>query len=440
MLGLQLLDIEVEKGQFGFATTPVVQATTGKEVGIEMNTDTVTSDFTSNDQFTVRENTIFVTVGTNSDEIVLISSSNANESVSLYLAGYQLPDVTVDCSLLSSAFSELGTVALTGRIGECSVEAGHGSVYATLLLLSSTGERIQLTQSSVELGANENGTYEVNVSSWSPDAGTINLELLVVDSYGRTLSSTNISTLSRSSGWNIGIFSFTSSDGDLTISIQREQYQRLEDVTCRIDVVDKESTWTTTRVVDIVTSDYAPVVFISNPQGISDKHLLEATLVCDAPYDVDDNPDDNTVTTIFYAKSEPVVEQSEMVTIVIVATVLLIVGYFTGMLNPKGQEQEEEVQESKTRVPVLPSPETKPNDSADDEDEEFSFEPISDTMVEVFEEVMDVAPNDDEVIELDEELDVTASGRLASLRSEIEDGENKPESREERMKRLFGDR
>ena len=88
----------------------------------------------------------------------------------------------------------------------------------------------------------------------------------------------------------------------------------------------------------------------------------------------------------------------------------------------------------------MPSPETKPNDSADDEDEEFSFEPISDTMVEVFEEVMDVAPNDDEVIELDEELDVTASGRLASLRSEIEGGENKPESREERMKRLFGDR
>ena len=440
VLGLHLLDIEVEKGQFGFATTPVVQATTGKEVGIEMNTNTLTGDFTSNDRFVVRENTIFVTVGSDSDEIVLISTSDTNESISLYLAGYQLPDVTVDCSLLSSAFSDLGTVALTGRIGECNVEAGDGSVYATLLLLSSTGERIQLTQSSIELGANENGTYEVNVSSWSPDAGSINLELLVVDSYGRTLSSTNVSTLSRSSGWNIGIFSFTSSDGDLTISIQREQYQRLEDVTCRIHVVDKESTWTTTRVVDIVTSDYAPVVFISNPQGISDKHLLEATLVCDAPYDIDDNPDDNTVTTIFYAKSEPVVEQSEMVTIVIVATVLLIVGYFTGMLHPKGQEQEEEIQESKTRVPVSPPLETQPKDTTEDEDEEFSFEPIPDTLVEVFEEVMDEPAKVDEVIELDEELDVTASGRLASLRSEIEDGENKPESREERMKRLFGDR
>ena len=33
-----------------------------------------------------------------------------------------------------------------------------------------------------------------------------------------------------------------------------------------------------------------------------------------------------------------------------------------------------------------------------------------------------------------------ASGRLASLRSEIESGDRKPETREERMKRLFGDR
>ncbi|MDC3290420.1 hypothetical protein OAU85_01140, partial [Candidatus Poseidoniaceae archaeon] len=441
VLGLQLLDIEVEKGQFGFATTPVVQATSGKEVGIEMNSITVTADFTSNDIFTVRENTIYVTMGMDSDEIVLASSADESESISLYLAGYQLPDVTVDCSLLSNAFTELGTVALTGRVGECSVEAGEESVYATLLLLSSTGERIQLTQSSIELGANENGTYEVNVSSWSPSAGGINLELLVIDSYGRTLSSTNLTALSRSSGWNIGIFSFTSSDGDLTISIQREEYQRLEDVTCRINVVDKESTWTTTRVVDIVTSDYAPVVFISNPQGISDKHLLEATLVCDEPYDVDDNPDDNTVTTIFYAKSEPVVEQSEMVTIVIVATVLLIVGYFTGMLNPKGEQQEKEIQEKKNRLPVTQSNETQPKEQVqEEEEEEFSFEPITDTLIEVFEQVMDEPPKLDEVIDLDEEVDVTASGRLASLRNEIEDGEKKPESREERMKRLFGDR
>ena len=302
--------------------------------------------------------------------------------------------------------------------------------------------RVQWSFVSVELGFNENGTFEVNVSSWSPSAGNILLELLVIDSYGRTLTSTNISALSRSSGWNIGIYSFTSSDGDLTISIQREQYQRLADVTCRIDVIDKESTWETTRVVDIVTSDYAPVVTINNPQGISDKHLLEATLECDAPYDIDDNPEDNTVTTIFYAKSEPVVEQSEMVTIVIIATALLIVGYFTGMLNPNGSEQKKAAPKTDplSTPPATVSKEIEPSMTVEEDEEEFSFEPIQETTVEVFEEVSEEPAPLEEIIDIDEEINETASGRLASLRSEIESGDRKPETREERMKRLFGDR
>ena len=444
VLGLQILDIEVEKGNFGFATSPVVQATAGKEVGIEMNTDTASNDFTSNDEFEVRDNTIYVTMRSNSDEIVMFSSTNAGESLSLYLAGYELPEVAVECSLFANALTELGTVTLAGRIGECSVQSGEENVYATMLLVTSTGERIQLTQSSIELGSNENGSYEINVSSWSPNAGSILLELVVIDSYGRTLTSTNITAQARSSGWNIGIFSFTSSDGDLTISIQREQYQRLADVTCRIDVIDKESSWETTRIVDIVTSDYAPVVIINNPQGISDKHLLEATLVCDAPYDVDDNPEDNTVTTIFYAKSQPVVEQSEMVTIVIVATVLLIVGYFTGMLNPKDLEQKKEATKT-VPLSIAPATVSKENEPREDVDEdgyedEFSFESIQETSEEVIEHVMEEPAPIEEIIDLDEEIEETASGRLASLRSEIESGDRKPETREERMKRLFGDR
>lgn len=444
VLGLQILDIEVEKGNFGFATSPVVQATAGKEVGIEMNTDTASNDFTSNDEFEVRDNIIYVTMRSNSDEIVMFSSTNAGESLSLYLAGYELPEVAVECSLFANALTELGTVTLAGRIGECSVQSSEENVYATMLLVTSTGERIQLTQSSIELGSNENGSYEINVSSWSPNAGTILLELIVIDSYGRTLTSTNITAQARSSGWNIGIFSFTSSDGDLTISIQREQYQRLADVTCRIDVIDKESSWETTRIVDIVTSDYAPVVIINNPQGISDKHLLEATLVCDAPYDVDDNPEDNTVTAIFYAKSQPVVEQSEMITIVIVATVLLIVGYFTGMLNPKDLEQKKEATKT-VPLSIAPATVSKENEPREDVDEdgyedEFSFESIQETTEEVIEHEMEESAPIEEIIDLDEELEETASGRLASLRSEIESGDRKPETREERMKRLFGDR
>ena len=80
------------------------------------------------------------------------------------------------------------------------------------------------------------------------------------------------------------------------------------------------------------------------------------------------------------------------------------------------------------------------DDYIEEDEEEFSFEPIQETSIEVFEQVSEEPAPVDEIIDLDEEREETASGRLASLRSEIESGDRKPETREERMKRLFGDR
>jgi hypothetical protein len=76
----------------------------------------------------------------------------------------------------------------------------------------------------------------------------------------------------------------------------------------------------------------------------------------------------------------------------------------------------------------------------EEDEEEFSFEPIQETTIEDFEQVREEPATVEEIIDLDEEREETASGRLASLRSEIESGDRKPETREERMKRLFGDR
>lgn len=443
VLGLQVLGIEVEKGKFGFSSSPVVQSMADKEVEIMLNANLNANDLTSNDDFRTVENSILVTMGSSPNEIILVSDSDSTESLSLYLFGYQLPNVGVDCALSSSEFSQLGIQAISGRVGSCSILAGDANVYATMILTSSKGERILLEQSTIELGANESGVYDINVTSWLPDAGAIGVEVMVIDSYGRTLVTTTLQTVARSSGWNIGIYSFTTEDGDLTISIQREQYQRLADVTCRIEVVDKESSWTTTRIVDIVSSDYAPVVFISNPQGITDKHLLEATIQCDAPYDIDDNPQDDTVTAVFYAKSSPIVEQSEAFTIIIVAGILLILGYFTGMLSTKHEQENTEAMPKKEgSTPDVASTHVEPIDEveASEDTDEFSFEPIENTLIEVIESPVELTEESTEIIDIDEEADVSASGRLASLRDEIESGERKPETREERMRRLFGDK
>ena len=450
-LGLQILNIEVEISEFAFATSPVHQASAGKVVQILMNSEISSTQLQSSVQFTVFENSISIQMANSNQEVILTATDNPNESYSIYLAGYELPSSDVDCSLESSAFSEIGVQSLSGRVGTCSIVSGSDTLLANMFLLSSNGEEIALVTNSIELGMNENGTYEVNVSNWNPKAGEVLVELLVIDSYGRTLESVNLSAVARSSGWNIAIYSFTSNEGDLTISIQREEYERLSDVTCRISIVDidsaSNSAWSTVRVVDIVSSDYAPVVFMSDIKGVKDGSRLEATLKCDSPYDLDDNPDDDVMVAKFSAESNPAVEQSDLVIIFGVASLLLVISYFAGLFTPTGLQKPLPTKEiPKTKVHTNPMNETSTREDEDSviDDDDFSFEPISEptfnSLVEVVEPTEETTEHVEEIIDIDEEMDTSASGRLASLRSEIESGDKKNETREERMKRLFGEK
>ena len=439
ILGLQIYDIEVEKGILAFGSTPVAQGVSQSEVRILMNSNVSEDDLTSEDTFTVNDNEISVAFSGEHNEVVLISSSDSSEILSLYLAGYLLPNVEVECNLESSAFAQLGLQPLSGNIGECLLTASEESVRATIVVLSNTGERVNLVNDVIQLGAYENGSFEMNISEWTPQAGMIDVQVMVIDSYGRILDVQSISTVSRSSGWNIGIYSFSSEEGDLTISIQREQYERLADVTCRIEVVSlsQKSDWSTTRVVDIVRSDYAPVVFINNPVGIENGINLEATLSCDSPYDVDDNPDDNTMNAVFKAEIQPVVEQSDIFTSIGVASVLLIVAFFAGTFSQnKPQKQPKKKIQSKP-LPKIAREESESIEEVEDDDE-FSFVYDEEAMVEVIETPVEEIPVEEVIIDIDEEGDETASGRLASLRDEIGEDGDKSQSREDRMNRFFG--
>ena len=440
ILGLQIYDIEVEKGTLAFGSTPVAQGVSQSEVRILMNSNVSEGDLTSEDSFTVNDNEISVALSGEHNEVVLISSSDSSEILSLYLAGYLLPNVGVECNLDSSAFAQLGLQPLSGNVGECLVAASEESVRATIVVLSNTGERVDLVNDVIQLGAYENESFEINISEWAPQAGMIDVQVMVIDSYGRILDVQSISTVARSSGWNIGIYSFSSEDGDLTISIQREQYERLADVTCRIEVISlsQQSDWSTTRVVDIARSDYAPVVFINNPDGIENGINLEATLSCDSPYDVDDNPDDDTMNAVFKAKIQPVVEQSDIFTSIGVASVLLIVAFFAGIFSQnKPQKQPKKNLQSKP-LPKITRDESEIIEEVEDDDDEFSFVYDEEAMVEVIETPVEEIPVEEVIIDIDEESDETASGRLASLRDEIGEDGDKSQSREDRMNRFFG--
>jgi hypothetical protein len=260
---------------------------------------------------------------------------------------------------------------------------------------------------------------------------------MVIDSYGRILDSQSVSVISRSSGWNLAIFSFSANDGELKISIQRSGYERLADVTCRIEIESIDSEWSTTRIVDVVTSDHAPVVIISETQGLPDNDRLEATLSCDSPYDIDDNLEDNKASAYFSIENTLVVEQSDILLSIGVASILLIIAFFAGAFTQKAPRTQSKGNSGTKRLPRV-----TPDESVSEEEveEEFSFVFDEKNTVEVFETAIEKIVEEEEIIEIEDELDESASGRLASLRREIGEGQSSNQSMEDRMKRLMRDK
>jgi len=437
ILGLQIHDIEIEKGLLAFGSTPVYRAASGTQVSILLNSNISSGDLTSNEDFSLNDNSILIVMGTDQNEVIFVSSTDSSETLSLYLSGYVLPNVEVDCSINSSALSQLGLVALSGVVGGCTVTSSEEPVQATMILLSNTGERIELIGNVIQLGAYENGSFEANVSEWTPQPGVIVVQIMVIDSYGRILDSQSVSVISRSSGWNLAIFSFSANDGELKISIQRSGYERLADVTCRIEIESIDSEWSTTRIVDVVTSDHAPVVIISETQGLPDNDRLEATLSCDSPYDIDDNPEDNKASAYFSIENNLVVEQSDILLSIGVASILLIIAFFAGAFTKKAPRTQSKGNSVTKRLPRV-----TPNESVSEEEveEEFSFVFDEKNTVEVFETAIEQIVEEEEIIEIEDELDESASGRLASLRREIGEGQSSNPSMEDRMKRLMRDK
>lgn len=311
---------------------------------------------------------------------------------------------------------------------------------ATILLISDQGDTVPLRSSGISLGSGENGTYDLNVSSWTPEAAKMSVTVMVVDSHGRILNEDTVEVVARKSGWNVGIFSFTA-DEELKVSILRTSYDVLEGVNCRVEIntVDNSLDEPLVRVIDIAEGDFPPVVIIPAPSDLADNKQLRATLGCDTPYDVDDDQSDNEATALYTKAQQPIVESSEIVISLVVASLLLVVAYLAGLMGTKPKTDSKPSVKPLPTTTAQPKSEPSPVEEVDEEEDEFSFELTEEQVTEsiVAEEPQQV--DTVEIIDLPDEEDVTPSGRLASLRDEMSDNQPSAEGREDRMRRFFGD-
>lgn len=439
ILGLITRDLEVEAGTHTFHSSPVHTARAGSVITIELG-QAVDGQLTSADQVVFLDQAVQVTVGAVANELLLESSVDASDRMSIYLKGYELAEVELECDLEEKAFESIGRINLEGTVGECSAVASDGEeLRATIMLVSDKGIVVPLQSDSILLAPGENGSFALNVTGWMPAPGPHIITVRVVDSYGRILVEQSVSAIARYSGWNVGIFDFTA-DGELKIKIQRTgDWDELSGINCRVTVKAVDGRWNgeVVRIIDVSEGNTPPVVTIPAPSQLGKDDELKATLRCDSPYDIDDDLSDDEATTYFRPDAVSIVESSDIGLGLSVALILIVVSYLAGIMKPRNSI--EKIVKKTTKRVEAPKTDRQvaPEEIVEEEIDDFSFE-IQEDVEALSSELAQAHSEAIEIIEVPDEVDESPSGRLASMRDEITTDGPSVEGREDRMRRFFG--
>ena len=424
-LGLYMESITVSYSNISFATTPVLSGSAGSSQAFSLH---LNSNISSS--ITVPDATM------NQDEYRLIleegvhlgTVSSTPDVIQFVKIGSSLPQISASCQFISNVFQELGRTPLTGTVISCSVNGDvDDQTRLTFIASTNTGETIPLELGSFTIQKNESRVVNLSVNQWDPEPGQLVIRVVGYDGNGVEVISIETAQVSRQSNWNVGIASF-SATGDLDIAISRTNYEVLGDINCILTVTSSTSSYQIERIVDVEGSQFAPIVKIQNPE-ISDRESLSATIDCNSPFDVDDNPSDNTATAIYVEETPSLVTTNNLLWGA--AITILIVGAYVLVM----QRKESEVLQEKIRAKPK-TPNTEGNQEVDE------IEAIEDDMsLETFEQEIEL---EEEPVSLVEEIpqletDLSPSGRLDSIRQELDPDVEVIDtiSIEERMSKFF---
>ena len=164
--------------------------------------------------------------------------------------------------------------------------------------------------------------------------------------------------------------------------------------------------------------------------------LIWAELRCASPYDIDDNPDDDTAQVFYKQPKSEIIESSQLVYGIITMFAVLGIAYLTGLLSARKTGKSQDV-EQESEVDEMVHTDDNAEQPQEDEIDDFSIEFEEENTIEIIE-----IPEEEPAEESDSEpTPSTASGRLASLRSEIETDDKPVDKRplSDRMADFFKD-
>ena len=371
-------------------------------------------------------------------------SNITHNGVILHLIGIPAPQHQATCSFSAGSLETLGISPFSDVWTSCTIEANdEHPLVANAWIRTDAGEILEYEV--IRLNPGQNQTTNLTVSNWDPEPGFIIIDVLIVDSNGIELYSQQSTQIARQSGWNARISNLEVNENSIEFGVDRTNYQIMEGAICRVDLIMKDGDWSKSILVDIHGSKYAPSINIDRPDEITDNAEISAEIICNAPWDIDDNPEDD-ISTVYASKLPLVTYGSDDIYWTIgIGVILVIVAFFGGVLNlnnPTNQKKEKEDVDIENATNNLPISEI-----------ELQIEEISNEENESdisFEEDLQDDENIDQEISLDEIEDVpididdgSASGRLSALRQEMAADGSEPEQKNDigsRMDSFFKNR
>ena len=375
-------------------------------------------------------------------------SNTTHNGMNLHLVGIPSPVHSTDCDNTFGNLDLLGIESISKTWTSCTITANlDHDLVANAWVKTSRGEI--LDSRTIRLSANESSLVNLSVSNWDPEPGIVAVEILIIDSNGLQLYSETTTHVARQSGWNLRVSSLVVNDNFVEVGIDRSGYQMMEGSFCQLMIEVIDGNWEKNIAIDVFGSIYAPSVSIERPSEIGDGAEVSATISCLAPWDVDDNPDDDSMTV--YASNLPVVTygSSDVYWTIGIALLMLVVAFFAGVLNfqrndpvsvekqiPNPTTQTKPVAEKKEEVQLVQDDISLNDISLDDMSFEQEFTKTTESVA-----AEQTEPETDLIVEPEEEVididDSTASGRLSALRKEMAtDSVGKDNSRDELSKRL----
>ncbi|MDP6099293.1 MAG: hypothetical protein QF566_03855, partial [Candidatus Thalassarchaeaceae archaeon] len=287
-------------------------------------------------------------------EGILIASSTEGDVTLAYSAHMQVATTRpVFCTLDSNLSAQ--------PLVTCSISNGTEPFTWSIILRSTDGGLISQLDGTTAAGTT--GYANLSANGWSPTTGIHELTLLVFSSEGKLQTSESKQYIVRVSGWNIGVGLEETSSGDLNVLINRDNHQIMKEPDCRVEL--KRGTWSETIAVDI-TATLAPKLSVARPSG-DESTPVNATFSCQAPWDIDDTPSDNTAELVL--SNQPEILPIDSTTIYSIVTALLIIAvlWLLGVIKPikatpapvQGRKVVKETRRKVTPQRQTTSPETK---------------------------------------------------------------------------------